>query len=220
MGDEPDTRGFGSASAKHFERTAGGVALVVGGILLFGALLAIALLPAPPAALSGVVRWVKEHSVPLSLSDELMFFAIVLLTPALVILLRTLQPLRPVSSLIGCTSLLMAMAILGLMVVIVGRLVYPVFGIALSDDSTALIVSMLYGALHTFLLFVAAGLIALGFALWRGGVWRQLAVGSFAAGILQVLGAFPWLTPPWLSVMTTAALALWMVAVGLRLRRQ
>ncbi|WP_194827869.1 hypothetical protein [Nocardia sp. XZ_19_231] len=218
MGNEHEVHRPGTTSAHRFEQTFGGWALIVGGTLLFGALLLIALLPPAPAAHSELARWVQEHSFQLSMSDELMFFASVCLTPATIILLRTVRLSRPVSSLIGCSSLLLAMTLLGLMVVIAGRLVYPVFGIAMSDDSIALIVSMLYGTLHCLQLFAAVGLIALGFALRDEGVWYLLPVASFGAGGLQILGAFPWLTPAWLNVTATAALLFWTIAVGLWLR--
>ena len=113
---------------------------------------------------------------------------------------------------------MLAMTLLGLMVIVGGRLVYPVLGISLSDDSIALTVSILYGSLHGLLLFVAVGLIALGFSLRREGVGQLLSITSFGAGALQALGSFPWLTPSWLNVTSTTALVFWMIAVGLWLR--
>ena len=152
------------------------------------------------------------------MSNELMFFAIICLTPAIAVLLRTVRPFRPVSSLIGCSSLLLAMTLLGLMVIVAGRLIYPVFEISLSDDSVALTTSILYGSLHTVLLFAAVGLIALGFSLRREGVGHLLPITSFSAGALQILGSYPWLTPSWFNVTSTTALLFWMIAVGLWLR--
>ena len=104
-----------------------------------------------------------EYAFPLSISDELLFFAIFCLTPGVVVLFRTTRLRRPVSSLLGCCSLLLAMTLLGLLVVVGGRLVYPVFSISLSHDATALVVSLFFGGLHSVLLLMGVGLIAVGF---------------------------------------------------------
>lgn len=222
MGDGIDQQGSVTIATERFERAAervfGGWALIVGGALLFGAQFLITLLPAPPAAPSGLARWVHEYAFPLSMSNELLFFAIVCLTPGLAVLFRTTRSGHPVSSLLGCSSLLLAMAVLGVLVVIGGRLVYPVFDIPLSDDVTALVVSLLFGGLHAVLLFMGVGLIAAGFALRQENAGRWLPIASFGAGALQVLGAYPWLTPAWVNVTTAAALFAWMLAAGWWLR--
>jgi hypothetical protein len=78
MGDGIAQQGSVTAATERVERAAervfGGWALIIGGVLLFGAQLLIALLPAPPAAPSGLARWVHEYAFPLSMSDELLFF--------------------------------------------------------------------------------------------------------------------------------------------------
>jgi hypothetical protein len=104
------------------------------------------------------------------------------------------------------------------LVVVGGRLVYPVFGISLSDDAIALVVSLFFGGLHSVLLFMGVGLIAAGFALRQENAGRRLPIASFGAGALQVLGAYPWLTPAWVNVTTAAALFAWMLAAGWWLR--
>ena len=143
------------------------------------------------------------------MSDELLFFAIVCLTPGVVVLFRTTRFRRPVSSLLGCSSLLLAMTLLGVLVVVGGRLSYPVFGISLSDDAIALVVSLFLGGLHSVLLLMGVGLIAAGFAL------RQ----EHSRGpLIHLFGAYPWLTPAWVNVTTAATLFAWMLAAGWWLR--
>jgi hypothetical protein len=110
------------------------------------------------------------------------------------------------------------MTLLGALVVVGGRLVYPVFGITLSDDAIALVVSLFFGGLHAVLLFMGVGIIAAGFALRQGNSGRRLPIASFGAGALQVLGSDPWLTPVWVNVTTTAALCAWMLGAGWWLR--
>ena len=205
-------------SGRAAVRAVGGWALIVGGLLLFGAQVAIALLPAPSAAPAELARWVHEYASRLSMSDELLFFAVVCLTPGVVVLFGTTRLRRPVSSLLGCCSLLLAMTLLGVVVVVGGRLVYPVFGISLSNDAIALVVSLFFGGLHSVLLFLGVGLVSTGVAFRQQNAWRWLPLASFSAGALQVLGSFPWLTPTWVNVAAAAALAAWTFAVGWWLR--
>ncbi|HZK05934.1 MAG TPA: hypothetical protein VFC82_08815 [Actinomycetaceae bacterium] len=53
---------------------------------------------------------------------------------------------------IGLTALALALALLLIVLLTIGRLVYPVFGLQLSGDSLGLLVSATYGALHLALL--------------------------------------------------------------------
>jgi hypothetical protein len=205
-------------SGRAAVRAFGGWALIVGGVLLFGAQVAIALLPAPSAAPAELARWVHEYASRLSMSDELLFFAVVCLTPGVVVLFGTTRFRRPVSSLLGCCSLLLAMTLLGVVVVVGGRLVYPVLGISLSNDAIALVVSLFFGGLHSVLLFIGVGLVAAGFALRQGNAWRWLPFAGFIAGAVQLLAAYPWLTPAWVNVSAAAALLAWMVTAGWWLR--
>jgi hypothetical protein len=222
MGGGTEQQGSVTAATERIQRGAervfGGWALIIGGVLLFGAQSLLALLPVPPAAVFGLARWVHEYAFPLSMTDELLFFAIVCLTPGVVALFRTTRLRRPVSSLLGCSSLLLAMALLAVLVVVGGRLVYPVFGISLSDDAIGLVVSLFFGGLHSVLLFMGVGLVAAGLAFRQENAWRWLPIASFGAGALQVLGAYPWLTPAWVNVTTAAVLFAWTLAAGSWLR--
>ena len=110
------------------------------------------------------------------------------------------------------------MTLLGVLVVVGGWLVYPVFGISLSHDATALVVSLFFGGLHSVRLLMGVGLIAAGFAVRQENAGRRLAIAGFGAGALQVLGAYPWVTPAWVNVTTAAALLAWMLAAGWWLR--
>jgi hypothetical protein len=122
LGDGIDQQVSVSTADECSERAAvrafGGWALIVGGVLLFGALVVIALLPAPPAAPSELARWVHEYAFRLSVCDELLFFAVVCLTPGVVVVFRTTRFRRPVSSLLGYCSLLLAMTLVAVVVVV------------------------------------------------------------------------------------------------------
>lgn len=199
------------------ESRVGGWAFIVGGALLFGSLLMIALLPSPPPHAPALIEWINDNAVQISISNEFMFFAVVVLLPALAVLARALGKSSTVGALFGCTSLFLALGLLGTMVIVQGRLVYPVFGIELGEQAMMLAVSTLYGGLHAVQLLLGIGVIAVGIGMLRQPAELWLPALSFAAGAVQFAGAFPWLTPVWVNVAASVLLVAWTVAIGLRL---
>jgi len=146
-----------------------------------------------------------------------MFVAVVCLVPAVVVLYRLLESQHGFSALVGCTSLMLALTIMGTLVLIGGRLVYPVFRIALSADTIALMVSLLFGGLHSVLLLIGLALIVLAFAMRRSELGSWIMTATYCAGALQILGSYPWLTPSWWNATAATALAAWMLMFGIRL---
>ena len=201
-------------SAHPRERIWGGWAFIVGGFLLYGAQLTVLLLPPPPPEPADVAPWVLEHTTQLAISNELLFFAVVCLMPAVIVLYRQLESKRAFSALIGCTSMMMGLVILSTLVLVGGRLVYPVFGIALSADIIALLVSLFFGGLHSVLLLFGLALIVLASALGQSASGRWMQTATYGAGGLQILGSYPWLTPSWWNVTAATALVTWTFVVG------
>ena len=204
-------------SAPPRQRLWGGWAFIVGGFLLYGAQLTVLLLPPPPPVSVDVVPWVLKHTTQLAIGNELLFFAIVCLMPAVIVLYRLLESESAFSAAVGCASLMMGLVILSTLVLIGGRLVYPVFGIALSADTIALLVSLFFGGLHSALLLFGLALIVLASALHKIASSRWMQAATYGAGGLQVLGSYPWLTPSWWNVTAATALMTWTLVFGVGL---
>lgn len=204
--------------ARIVETSVGGWVLVAGALLLSASLLLIALLPDPPRAVQALGPWVESNSLELAVSNELMFFAVVCLVPAIVVLGRAIRRFSGFSRLVGCGALLIDCALLLVTIAVQGRLVYPVFGIPLGAETTALVVSLLYGMIHNVFLLLATGIVALGFAL-RGSGSAWLAPVSWVVGLVQAAGAFPWLTPNWVNVAIAVVLFGWTLVIGVWLVR-
>ena len=107
---------------------------------------------------------------------------------------------------VGCTALTLALISLVVVLLAIGRLVYPVFGIQLSDDSLGLVVSAAYGALHLALLGFAVAAVTLTWATSARIIGRIVGV---VAAVVCLAGSFPWLTPNWWNTVVAAVVGVW-----------
>jgi hypothetical protein len=197
----------------------GGGTFIVAGVLLLAANLLVDLLPTPPTAQGDFSRWITANSLRIALANELLFFATILLVPSFVVLAKLLGARSRVSAFAGLSIVAMALPLLAVLNVIEGRLVYPVYGLALSADAFKLTFGLFYGGLHAVLLMFGAALLLFGFAL-RGTVFNKTVVPiSCLTGLLQIAGAYPWLTSVALNVFVSISLSLWMVLIGIMVLR-
>lgn len=204
--NEPVVRSGGEAQGKATQTKISGVLFAVGALLAAVALVLIALLPRVPAEPTEIVAWVEQGRTQLMWADELLFFAVLSWCAGVFGLYAGTNAARATRGLIGFAAFLTAQVALVVVLLSLGRLVYPVFGIELSVDAAALIVSETYGALHLAMLAFAAAAVSLS---WRARIsWLARGSGVLAA-IVFVGGAFPWLTPQWWNVLTGVTLAVW-----------
>lgn len=104
-----------------------------------------------------------------------------------------------------------------------GRLVYPAYGIDVTDDpqTLALVTTTWAGGAHAVNLILMVAGLAIGVAMIRDrGDSTALGVLGVAAGGTQLVVAYPWLFP--VAVVTGAQLVLaaWFVGTGMRLFRR
>lgn len=177
------------------------------GALLVGvALLLLSLLPSAPSEAADMTAWVDNGKPLLSWSDELLFFAIVSWGAGARGLFGARKAERSARINIGLTALAVALVALLVLLLVVGRLVYPVFGIHLSPDVLALLISSMFGALHLALLGFAVAAVTLTWSTSSGP--RGRVVGIAAAAVF-IVGSFPWLTPSWWNTLVAVLLAAW-----------
>jgi hypothetical protein len=180
--------------------------MAVGAALTAIALLLLTLLPGVPATAAAIPGWVERGEMLLSWSDELLFFAIICWWVGASGLFSSHSSARPVRISVGMTALAVALGALLVLLLSVGRLVYPVFGIQLSADVLALVVSASFGALHLALLGFAVAAVALSWSTRSGLIGRTIGI---AAAVVFLLGSFPWLTPSWWNSLVALAIAVW-----------
>ena len=173
--------------------------------------------PPPPTGVE-TLEWIATNKSLLQWTPELTFFAIGFLVPATVALDQEVSRAHRVSSVVGCGMFAIAIPLLVVLLVLQGRLVYPVFGsVVHTPDLAQLVVVTYYGGLHAASLLFAIGTVVLSVAMRRGTFGRPTAYFDIATGALDVVGSYPdGIGPtPWLVCGTF--FAAWFVAVGVRL---
>ncbi|MFT4228479.1 hypothetical protein [Micropruina sp.] len=203
----------GEAQGKATQTQLNGVLFAVGAQLAAVALVLIALLPRVPAEPTEIVAWVEQGRMQLMWADELLFFAVLSWCAGLLGRYARRDAASTARGLIGLAAFLTAQVALVVMLLSLGRLVYPVFGIELSADATALIVSETYGGLHLAMLAFAVAAVSLS---WQPRFTRLARGLGVLAAIVFVVGAFPWLTSQWWNVLAGVTLAVWGALLALR----
>src|SRR5262249_34823076 len=128
----------------------------------------------PPSTGEEILAWVAANRLTLSLISEVLFFASVCLLPAVAALYRNLAPRRDETLIvIGCGILWLVVPIISVLLIIHGRLVYPIFGLRIRDPMVAeLAVALFFGGLHAVDLLLAGATLTLSLAM------RQSAFGK------------------------------------------
>ena len=197
----------------------GGFAFIGGGALfLTYDLLEFVAGPPPPTG-QEILSWVAANKLTLSLINEVLFFAAVSLLPASASLHRCLMARsEQVLASIGCRILFVVVPLLCVVLVIHGRLVYPVFGLHIRDPAVAeFAVALFFGGLHAADLLFAGAIFALSLVMRRGGFGAPIAALGFITTAGSIAAAYPWLIGPVALLACRLSFALWLGSVGVKL---
>lgn len=189
--------------------------VMLGAVLTAGAILLFSLPSVVPSESAEIVGWVERSYALLAWSDELLFFAVVCWAAGIRGLLRADTSGPSVRISVGVAALAVSLVALLVMLLEVGRLVYPVFQIQLSADTLAQLVSSSFGALHLAYLGFAVAAFTLTWSTSAGRIGRAVGI---LAGIAFAVGSFPWLTPTWWNVTVALLLAGWGIVLGLAIK--
>lgn len=195
----------------------GGITLILSGILFFAVYLLVLPVPDPPLPDADLLAWLKEWKFNLSMADEVLLFAALALLPSTVALHRVLVKTDPIKTWLGCSVMAVAVPVYIVLDIVLGRLVYPVYHLELSPDIYRLVLSLYYGGMHMIAILMCIATIVLSLAIRRSGMGERFVYLGFAAGIADVLGAFPWLTGAAVELAHQVLFAAWFIAVGLKL---
>ncbi|MBE7384824.1 MAG: hypothetical protein F6J95_025855 [Leptolyngbya sp. SIO1E4] len=198
----------------------GGSAFVISGVLFFiGYGLDLMAGPPPPTG-AEILAWVEANRLLLSLVSEVLFFASTLLIPALIALYLSLVNDSQILATTGCGLLAIVVPVLSVLLIVQGRLVYPVYGLYISDPAVAeFAVAFFYGGLHMVGLLMAIATFLLSWAMRRGGFGMPVVALGFVTAVGDVVWSYPYLISPVIQLGCQLLLAAWFVAVGWQLFR-
>ncbi|MVM33925.1 hypothetical protein GO755_28070 [Spirosoma sp. HMF4905] len=196
----------------------GGLAFIIAGVLFFIRCLFLFSLPNVPSSTSALLNWLADGRFKIALSNELLFFATISLIPALIVLFKLLNESDPIKAIVGCGLLATVIPLFIFLVVIQGRLVYPVYDISLSAESQKLILSIYYGGMHAAFILLGIATILVSFGLKNTSIGQPATYLGFITGVFDFLNAYPWLVGPTIGFVSDCLFAAWFIFIGLRLR--
>jgi hypothetical protein len=198
----------------------GGISFMASGSLFLGKTVLELMTGSPPSSGAEILAWTASRELLLAITNEVFFFAVMFLVPAVIALHGSLARTHRSHAAIGCG--IMAVTIPGLYVLAIvhGRLVFPVFHIRVHTPEVAeLVVAIYYGGLHAVAILLAVATFALSLAMRRGAYGSTIAYLGFATAAFDVMGAYPDVMGPILGLVSGIFFAAWFVAVGFRLYR-
>jgi hypothetical protein len=198
----------------------GGIAFIASGFLFLAKSVLELVAGPPPSAGAEILAWIAAQRLLLAMTSEIFFFAVMLLVPAIIALYASLADTHRSSAAIGCGVLAVTIPSFCVLLIVHGRLVYPVYQIQIRTPETAeLVVALYYGGLHAVALLLAPATLILSVAMRRGVYGAGVAYLGFATAVLDVAGSYPWVIGPVGWLVCGAFFAAWFVAVGVRLCR-
>lgn len=198
----------------------GGGALVASGILFV--MLAFLDFQAGPPPSNGaeILLWRDSQALVLDFVSEFLFVATVLLVPGTVALFQSLVDVDRTKAATGCGIIAATIPVMAVILIVHGRLVYPIYGMRIdTPDAAALVVMVFYGGFHAIYLLLAVAIIVLSLAMTRGAYAKWIAYFGFATAALDIIGSYPWVIGPVLTLVCELSFGGWFVAAGSNLFR-
>ena len=201
-------------------RNFGGGALVASGILFVVLAFLDFRAGPPPSNGAEILLWRDSQALVLDFVSEFLFFATVLMVPGTVALYQSLVDVDRTKAATGCGIIAAMIPVMAVMLIVQGRLVYPIYGMRIdTPDAAALVVMVFYGGLHAIYLLLAVATIVLSLVMKRAAYAKWIAYFGFATAALDIIGSYPWAIGPVLALVCELSLGGWFVAVGSQLFR-
>jgi hypothetical protein len=195
-----------------------GVALALSGVLFLAKAFLDNAVGEPPSGLAELAAWRVAEKATLAVTNEVLFFAVVLLIPGVIGLHRSLAGFDPRKAAWGCALVAMIIPVMMGLTIIHGRLAFPVYDIDLSDPTlTQLVVSLYYGGQHAVALLFCIATVLLALAMRRTPYGRTIVVLGWVTALADAAGGYPWLIGPAWTSASEVLFAGWFIAVGIRL---
>lgn len=197
-----------------------GMALMASGVLFLTRDLLDALAGPVPSTGQEILAWVDSSRIAIAMGLEILFFAAISSIPALFALYDSFASVGWARSALACGLFATAVAMLAVLDVVGGRLVFPVYGLRVTAPPTAeLVVAIFYGGLHAVNLLLATATLLIGHVMRSRDDWKDLSPLSIAAAVAHVVKAYAYAIGIPATIVTQVVITAWFVAVGRRLLR-
>lgn len=174
---------------------------------------AFALIPA--SAGEAPQAWLQQHQGVLRLANEMRMFGGIAVVSAALAWSRPSG--SPIAFALGRGALALAGSVEVLIVIVEGRLAYPLPGFTLPADAITLLAALEYGAVHAADILFAVAVGALTTDALHSGVSRTLPVIlATATVVLLLIASFPWAVPAGVGIGAAVLLSCWAVFVPRR----
>lgn len=200
--------------------TAPGWMWIAGSLLASAALVLLASLPALPTTLDAITGWVERGRFQLTWAGELLFFAVITWGAGAVGTLTTHEAGSALRRSIAAIALAVALVAFVVVLLALGRLVYPVVDLDPGPDTVLLLASVVLGSVHLAMLSLGVVAMALPASARSPRAARASIATGVVVGTLFIVGSFPWLLPMWLDIATAGLVGCWGVLLGVAHLRQ
>ena len=196
----------------------GAISFILSGVLFTTYFIVTSFVPiAPFDAVTGI-NWINEWRLFIAIADELLFFATVFLLPSICIFANLFKANQYPFVLAGCTIIqFLVIPIFILIVLLQGRLAYPVYNYHLSIDIIIFIVSLSIGAMHASSILLAISIVLLCLSLRKGLLGSLPVFIGVIASFGQLLSAYPWLIASIVNLLCQLLFPIWLVLIGILL---
>lgn len=195
--------------------------LLLGGLCFLGRATTALLTGPPPSTGTEILNWIEAARRTMMWSNEALVIGAGLLLAGLYGFQKSFQPLAPATTTAGSVLFFAAFVICFMLGIVQGRFVYPIYGLSLTRPEDAeLLASLYFGGYHLVALVFAAAGTFWAFAMLKDQEWIVIGYAGFVVAAGSVVSSYPDLIRPMLVFVLEAALALWWVAIGLKLRRR
>jgi hypothetical protein len=170
----------------------GGGALVASGILFVVLAFLDFRAGPPPSNGAEILLWRDSQALVLDFVSEFLFIATVLLVPGTVALYQSLVDVDRTKAGMGCGIIAATIPVMAVILIVHGRLVYPIYGMRIATpDAAALVIMVFFGGLHAIYLLLPVATIFLSLAMKRGAYAKWIAYFGFATAVLDIIGSYP-----------------------------
>lgn len=205
-----------SITAKVFKL--GVTSFLISGVLFFAYFIFTFLISNPALNSDKLSDWMNESRLFIAIADELLLFATVFFLLSIYILAKILKADQFPMVLAGCIIIkFFIIPVFMLIVLLQGRLAYPVYDQQLSTDIISFIVSLWIGAMHALSILLAVSILLLSLSLRKGVLGRLPVLIGIPTSLCQFISAYPWLIHSTLHLLFQLTFPIWLISMGVLL---